>query len=291
MKIFAHHDPDGLISAYFVKKAIGGEIVVVEEFGDTSKWEKGDFMVDMRPKDPNIEGQVIDHHPNHPTIVERKYNLIWDDVPASLICWRLYKDKIPKKEWWKVVIGIVGDGQPNLIPYEIFESNKILLQNLKTYSRLSYGDWKMSYYPAYLLVSSPINAYARCHEYKTALALIEKATSPLDIIENKEAIAKKNEVARACENAIENAHIYDFLNLKVVFFKSENIRLSGYIASKLSNQNTTVLAINEVNGNLSLRGDLSLYYREKFKKLKYLELDGHPGFMGCLLYTSPSPRD
>jgi len=288
MKIFAHHDPDGLISAYFTKKAVGGDIVVVEEFGDTSKWQKGDYMVDMRPKDPKIEGQVIDHHPNHPTIVERKYNLIWDNVPASLICWRLYKDKIPKDEWWKVVIGVVGDGQANLIPAEVFESNKMLLQNLKTYSRLSYGDWKISYYPVYLLLSSPINAFARCGEYRTALNLIEKAKSPLDIIENKEAIAKKSEVAKACESAIDNARIYDFTNLKVVLFRSENIRLSGYVASKLAGQSNTVLAINEVNGHLSLRGDLSLYYKEKFKKLKYLELDGHPGFMGGRLKTDTS---
>ena len=118
--IFFHHDPDGVTSALFTyyhlnKKA---NVKCPEIFGDTDGWKDGDYMVDMRPTTGDIKGTVIDHHPNH--IEDRKYELYHEEYPASLITYEMFKEDIPEKDRWKVACGLVGDGQPELIPPEVF---------------------------------------------------------------------------------------------------------------------------------------------------------------------------
>jgi len=289
IQIFAHHDADGLISAYFTKIGLGtnSKIVVTEEFGEAPNWKDGDYMVDMRPKDPNFNGVVIDHHPDHPPISQRKYKLIWADKPASILCWEYFKDKIPKNEWWKVVIGAAGDGQVEKVPFEVFDSCPELFKASVWKSKSWSGKWSISGYPAYKLLSSPINAFARFGQYDEALHIIEKAKTPLDILHSNDVYSKRDELKRVFEDVMSKSDVYDFGNLKVIIFASQKVRLSGYIASVLGEDVGTVLAINKVDGSLSLRGDLALYYKEKLKSLKYLEIDGHPGYMGGKIKVDP----
>ena len=282
--IFFHHDPDGLVSAYFTHFAYPNYIMkTTDNFGDTKNFKKGDIMVDMRPDNPNIDGLVIDHHPGHAPLAKRKYKLIWDKVPASLICWRQFKDKIPKKHWWKVAIGLLGDGQPELIPYEVFESCPELLKTPKSYMACKYNKWSASFFPVYKGLSSAVNSYARFGDMGMAMDLIKDANRPMDITTSLAVKKQKKKVKDAFDDAMERSYMEPFGNsFYVIIYESRTCRLSGYIASVLQSsfRNATVLAINKINGSASMRGDLALYYKGKLASIKYLDIDGHPGFMG-----------
>ena len=79
-KIRAHHDADGIISAYFLAYGIKDPKIELWDgkFGDTTGLKKGDWMVDMRPLQ-NMEGlNCIDHHLPHRE--DRKYELISSDA-------------------------------------------------------------------------------------------------------------------------------------------------------------------------------------------------------------------
>ena len=278
--IYCHHDADGICSAHFVALVTpDAKIKVVDEFGSTKGWEKGDIMVDMRPNNPNIEGLVIDHHLPHPE--PHKYELISDVVPASLITWRLYKDKIPKEEWWKLAIGVMGDGQPELIPIEIYEECPSLLKNVKTSIYQSYGKWNINMMPLYKLLSSSINSFLRKGEYDSALNLLKYSESPMDIYSSEDTRISKADVRNEFTASVKDADIFDYDNLAVIIFYSK-YRMSGYIGSSLQSSlnHKTIMAINKRDGSVSLRGDLATYYKNKLKDIDYLEIDGHAGFMG-----------
>lgn len=282
-KLRTHWDADGVATAHFASFGIDDSEIEIGEydkgFGDTSGLTKDDWILDMRPSDPKWDGNCIDHHLPHSE--DRKYNLISDIVPATLIAWREYKDKIPKKEWWKAAIGICGDGQPELIPTEIFKETPALLKQVKTSAYNSYGKWNLSTFPLYKLLSSNINAFLRKGEYDSALSLIKYSGDPMDIYTSEDARIAKSDVKKDCKTAIQNCEMIDYGNLNVVIFYSK-YRMSGYVSSTLqSSMNTkTIMAINKRNGSLSLRGDLAYYYRDILKPIKYLTIDGHPGFCG-----------
>jgi len=269
--------------SYHVKQP---EIIIsTGEFGDVSELKEGDWLVDQHPLEDKAKINVLDHHGTYD--LKRSYNLIYDDVPAGLIVWNNFKEEIPKSEWWKVVCAIVGDGQPELIPYEIFKQEPSLLNQLKTSAYQSYGKWKLSYYPIYKLLSSPINAFLRKGDFDDALRLITEAKKPVDIIYNREAIKAKAEVRSEFEKCVKNCDSYDFQNLNLILFYSD-FRMSGYIASALQNslEGKTIMAINKKNGRGSLRGDLAIFWRDRFKDVdgfEYLVCDGHAGFMGATL--------
>jgi len=293
-KIITHHDADGLISAYLTSFGVKSpKIIVGERFGDTTEWEKGSYMTDMRPIDPSIEGTVIDHHPGHPGLADRKYSLVWDQKPASILAWQKFKDDIPKDQWWKTMIGAVGDGQPEKVPYEIWKECPELMQRTKTFISHSYGEWKVSYMPAYKLLSSGINAFARYGEYDTALRLIRKAESPKDIINNPEIVAQKSQLSNTktgdFTKVMQSAEIYPLHYMTLCIYNSPNVRLSGYIASVLasSKENTVVLAVNSDNGSLSLRGDTANYIKGELNNLDYVNIDGHDGFCGGNITKHP----
>jgi len=285
-----HHDADGITAGYFT--AYNPKIKEPKldgwdgKFGDTTGLKAGDWMVDMRPIQ-NMEGlNVIDHHLPHRE--DRAYNLISDEVPASLIAWREFKEDIPKSEWWKLAVGLLGDGQPELIPTEVFESCPQLLTQIKTSSYKSYGKWSINYYPIYRLLSSYVNSLLRKHDFNEALNLMKYSQKPINIINSIKARAAKASVSKEFERIINTSESYDLDNLAIFIFSSD-FRMSGYVASSMQSalSGKTVLALNRNDGSGSLRGDLAYYWRDKLKHIDYLNIDGHPGFCGASLNGNP----
>ena len=285
-QIFGHHDPDGIVSSYFTTfEYPDSTIKIVEKFGDTQHWVDGSIMCDMRPDNPDIEGLVIDHHLPHPK--EHKYTLISDDVPAGLIAWKQFKDKIPKSEWWKVSIALCGDGQPELIPTEVYKECPSLLKRVKTSGYQSYGKWNINMFPIYKLMSSGLNAIMRKGEYGQALDLLKYSISPFELYNSDATRVAKMEIKNDFKMAVTESEIVDYGNLALVIFHS-HYRMSGYVASALMDtlRGKTIMAINKRNGSLSLRGDLAYYYRDILSSIEYLKTDGHPGFCGGKLTKS-----
>ena len=288
MKILAHHDADGLVTAYFTQFKFGEcEVIFPERFGDVKKFSKGDIMVDMRPSSPDIEGLVIDHHLPHPE--NRKYELIQADYPASLIAWEQFKDNIPKKHWWKLVIGLGGDGSLHYTPAEIFRLCPVLLKSVNTTSYYQYSKLRVNTIPVYKELSSAINSFLRKSEFENATNLLRYAESPMDIVTSEDVKLAKEDIRKEFSRIVSTMETIDFDDLVVVLFESK-YRMSGYVASALSSAfgYKTMMAIDTKSGSLSLRGDLALYIKDKLKPLEYLDIDGHPGFMGGRLRKNPN---
>lgn len=274
MTIYAHHDPDGVISAYLLSLATDdGKVEFPEEFGDTSGIKPFDYMVDMRPDDPSKEFSCIDHHPRHSE--DREYSLIYDNEPASLIVYNNFKHQIPEEEHWKTVIGAVGDYQAYKIPVEIWENNPMLLRLRKTWSGKSYGKIKTSHMPIYKSLSSPINALCRIGQCDKALKIIHRAENPLHIIENQDALKAKSKVKSEFNSLVENCKILYYGAINFVTFNSK-YRMSGYMAAALeNNMNKTILAMDTGTGSLSVRGDLVRYIQHYSPQDETLFIDGH----------------
>jgi len=243
-----------------------------------------------------ITHNCIDHHPGHGGITERKYKLIFDEVPASLLCWREFKDKIPKEEWWKAAIGVNGDVQPETLPYEIWKLCPQLLDNpafkISNFWSKQEKQYVMSTFhlPLYKRVSSALNTWARVGEYGKALDLLKESKSPLDLVQNTEMLKQKKENIKLYNKALGTAMVHDFGYLKLVLFESYNIRLSGWIASAMVKERDpgTVLAINTIDGRLSLRGELATFYKGDLEKLNCIDFSGHGVAMGGKLKGDPN---
>ena len=285
--IRCHHDADGITTAYFTKFHVKNGTIEIwnGNFGEVRGLKAGDWLVDMRPT-ADLEGlTVIDHHPPHP--LTHKYTLHFKSYPASLIAWEMFKEEIPKKEWWKLAIGLVGDAAPELIPYEVFESKPELLVNIKTSAHQSYGKWKVNYYPVYKLLSSGINALLRLGDFDRALRIIKTVDSPFQLLQNKEIKLAKARVSAEFERIMREQNCYEFDNLIVCLFRSD-IRMSGYISSSmLSGDTPAIMSINLNTNRGSLRGELASYWKAKLSNLNYLTIDGHSSAMGVSLHDSP----
>jgi len=286
--IRCHHDADGITSGYFLSFTIPNSKIEIwnGKFGDTTGLKRDDWMVDMRPIQNMKDLNVIDHHLPHRE--DREYKLISDIHPASFITWNLYKEEIPKQEWWKLAIGLVGDGQPELIPTEVYDSCPQLLTDFKTSVYQSYGKWNIGYYPSYKLLSSYINALLRTKRFEDALNLVAYSQNPKDILNSTKARGAKADVKKNLEDILKTCNSYDFQDLAIFIFESE-YRMSGYLASTLQSSlsGKTIMAINRLDGSGSLRGDLAHYWRDKLKHLEYLQIDGHPGFCGLNISCNP----
>ena len=300
IRVRAHSDADGITSAYFLSWAVKNPKIEIwtGDFGDTTGLKKGDYMVDMKPIQ-NMEGlNVIDHHFPHPE--DRKYNLYpdlkndciryaSDIIPATYLVWDKYKEEIPKSQWWKIAIGLMGDGQPQLIPTEVFDLCPELSENIKTSIVTNYGKISVNSWPMYKLLSSPINALLRMSEDTKALNLLAMSTTPRHIFNNVDARKAKNEVKSEFNRILGlynqdklniNCEIFDFSKLMIVTYQSD-IRMAGYIATQLNSQTgKTILCIDKKTGKGSLRGDLAVYWGDKLKHFEYLTVGGHPGYMG-----------
>lgn len=290
--LHTHHDADGIASAYLTQYAYPDyKIHIPEEFGDVTDWNDGDIMTDMRPRDPSIKGTVIDHHPGHAPIGERKYTLHFGHKPATLVAFDMFKDKIPKDQWWKAMIGAVGDGQPEKCSYEIWESCKPLLKKYSTYVSKKRGasGWSYGSYPIYQSLSSPVNAFCRVGKYDEIFDIVKEVKTPLELIKHPAVISQKKKNNTQFNGIMYGSEVLTLPNLRIVLYKSRDIRVTGWVASVLGNDNDTCIAINQLNGHLSVRGVLSNYIKGLCKEhnLDYIYFDGHDGFMGGRIQGDP----
>ena len=286
--VVAHDDADGITSAVLLvlaEEADPESVTFVEQFGQyiTPK----DTMVDMRPLE-GFKGLCYDHHLGHPE--NPPYTLIWDDVPTSLIIFRRFIDKIPKEHWWKVVVGINGDGQPELIPPRIFKEFPELLMMSSSFGWSSsegrYTTWS---YPIYSQLSAYINAAARSRQPELAFEILLNAESPFEIVENEALSQMRETIAKRVNEVTKAAKIYSFGPFLLVYYQAEE-KLGGRVAMKVSGSNATVLAINETTGEVSIRGDLATFLVEELNKLNIGEFGGHPGFAGGLIENRIDPK-
>lgn len=293
-KIHFHHDADGLVSAYMTSFAYpNAKLVCAKEFGDITGVNDGDIMVDMKPKESSKNITVIDHHPNHPSVSERKYKLTFDNKPASILCWEKFKDKIPKEEWWKVVAGACGDMQYEEVPFEVWESCPALLTRAsnKFYNYQSKG-WITYPNPIFIKLSSALNSFLRYGEWEKAMDILKDAKTPFDIIEHPDVLEQKKKLRKDFTAILSEAKQFNFGYLKVVLYESNKVRLTGYIASVVAPSNnfldpTTVIAINTVDGSLSVRGGLCTYYQGRLSGIKEIEFSGHGLACGGKLKGDP----
>ena len=289
MKLHCHHDADGITSGvlfYTAMKNMGmevDEIIYPDEFGGVDDWESGDTMVDMTPVDPTIEGMVYDHHPSHPPESERNYQLVWDSVPASLIVYNEFKDKLDYEDKWKVAVGVSGDGQPQVIPVEIWrEYPELTIVYRSEYYNKTYDN------PMYMILSSLVNSACRLGTPDISFKVLLDAKSPLDLLNNGTLQDNRKTVSKITKNA-QSEGTKILLPKGVVLLTYNSLySLSGRLASAMASSGTTSIALNEQDGSFSVRGALANLikdilddYPDDFK------IGGHDGFLGGKCLNDP----
>ena len=283
-QIAVHDDADGLTSAVLLAKFHDVQkIFVPDEFGDTLDPETksdSEVMVDMVPLNPMKDILVFDHHPNHPAKEERKYTLIWDSVPTSLIVYSIFEDLIPEQERWKVAVGLVGDGQAELIPPSIWKAFPELLMGYGTVYE-KYGDVKISSWPVYIRLSSGINAACKLGSDKwyTAYQVLKNATTPLQILTDPSLEAAKDLVEREKARILGTTHPIELNYIRLWDLDSE-YKMERHLAPIVGKETwKSDLLVNTKTRRISLRGSLTLWVVEEMNKMGY-QINGHPGFCG-----------
>lgn len=281
--VSSHHDADGVYSAVLLSKVF--EISVIEfpdKFGD---YENSQVSLDLgSPLNKDWNGLVIDHHPHDQSTM--KYKLVWDVYPTGLIVYELFKDLIPQEYSWLVSGSLVGDGQPSMIPAEVWENNPELLE-MRGSIYESYGKTSLYEYPLYSLLASPINATCRLGNSYSAYKILKQCRSPDDVIShpvfkedqdtlNQEYDRVINEFGRDRKNRRNTMEIGEFL---IIPFESQ-YRIASRIASSLQSiTRKTIISINYKIGEISVRGDLAYLVMNKLQPLGWT-IGGHAGYVG-----------
>lgn len=287
-KVAIHDDADGITCGVLLNLVYTiHDVFCPQEFGDA---EDSEVVADMIPKEKNKPYLVFDHHPNHPPKGERKYTLVWDVVPASLIIYNIFKDQIPKDERWKVAVGVVGDGQAELIPTEIWRDFPELMDGYSTVYE-KYG-LKFSMYPIYARISSGINATCKLAEDKwyTGYQVLKNASSPIDLIEDPSLVAAKALLREEYRNVLKETHPIDLPYIRFWKIKS-HMKMERHLAPiAMKNSIKSTMIVNDLTKKISLRGALTVLICEQLNKMGY-NINGHPGFAGGQLRPDQEPED
>jgi len=251
--------------------------------------------------DEKYDNFIIDHHMQTMEYVAKKCKdasyvaskVFFGDIPTTGLVYRAFTDKIPDEEKWKVVGGMVGDGQPEKVPVEIWDMFPQLLETRGRVYRTAYGKMSEYPYPLYKHLSSPVNATCRMGNPEGAYEIIRRAKTPDDIItsivfkNDKEAI--KNEINSIFRSGVEEQNITKYLSVVVI---NTDVKLASRICSAMSgmNSNKTWLIINEGSRKMSLRGDLASYIGAKLNERGF-QCGGHYGFYGGNLEETQIPED
>ena len=286
IKISVHTDADGIYSGVLLSYAIEVETVLFpERFGDTVIGDSiPDIILDQVPVDSNYSGLVLDHHPHHPR--ERRYRLIYDTVPTGLIVYNILKDRIPERHRWKVVGSLVGDGQPELIPVEIWRQYPILLEEVG--SIVDRRDLIFYRSPVWSLLSSPVNSACRCNMEDVAFKIVRDARDPYDIIFDPALQACKKRVEEEMSRIIKQFKPID-LGYYIYWEFDSELKLTGYLASRAESiYKKTAIVVNRKRKILSIRGVLSDLLKE-YLSSKY-SIGGHSGYSGGYLREDQDTR-
>jgi len=281
-----HDDADGVYSASMLMYIF--KIRKVEESYELHSPPFNEYTDDVALDlgYPTIETEtkiVIDHHPGHER--KTKYKLYFDKVPTGLIIWNHLKDYIPETQWWRVVGALIGDGQVELVPDEIWDLFPQLTDE-KGILYQSRGNYYVSKYPLYVYLSSGVNALCRLGNPLQALMECLNWKTPIDAVLS-ETVKEAKELLRVEANNILNQKpVIEVLKNKVIISRIKTTRpefgMSGYVASKLSAQYKfhTVVVINDSNGEVSIRGVLAKYIANKLTQSGF-KAGGHPGYCGA----------
>jgi len=307
--VCSHFDADGcysaaLLSSVFKIKKIhfpwlfGDYSVIKEQKRNETIETSVDVGLDLGPPLDEFNGIIIDHHPQtleYKRSTSPKYDskIFYDDVPTTGIVYKLFKDRIPENETWKVAGGLVGDGQANKMPIEIWDKFPVLLESRGRIYQGTYGKLRDYPYPIYKQLSSPVNAMCRNGDPETAYEIIKRAKSPIDIVNNP---AMKND-QETIENEIKEVfkerpieeNVRDTVGIVVINSKK---RIGSRICTLLSgmDSNKTWIVANDTNKKFSIRGDLADYVGSKLLKEGF-SCGGHSGFWGGELKTEQTGKD
>lgn len=287
-----HDDADGIYSASLLIKMF--QIKDLEENGSKRPWlscppfneYKTDVAVDLGfPSDKEWTGIIIDHHPDHPLPIARKYKLYWGTHPTGLVIYENMKDIIPKEHLWRVAGSTVGDGQAELIPIEIWDMYPELMDEKGTVYKSYKGDMAFSKYPVWSYLSSGINALCRLGNPIGALKMCLGWNSPMDAVTSSEAQEAKNFLAIEENNIMKQKPIAEIIKNRfciIRFRTTGNYGMSGRLASALAGGHKflTLVLVNETNGEVSIRGTLAKYIATKLSNIGY-KAGGHAAFCGA----------
>ena len=285
-----HDDADGIYSAALISSIFKVKnFVCPNEFGDYHLDD--DTFVDLgldlgAPLHEEFEGILIDHHP-HP--FETKYKLIWDSKPTTGIVYDIFSDMLASEHKWKVVGGLVGDGQVELTPDEIWESYPFLLEQRSTIYRNKYNKLSEYAYPVFKLLSSPVNAMCRVGSPYDAYEIVKRAKTPSDIIDNRAMqsdmdLLDSDERQIWSSDGLPTVQINRYISIVKI---SSKFKQAGRIAAKLKNmaQNTTWVVINEPQKQISIRGEFAKLISNRLTEHGF-KVGGHAGFCGGSLSES-----
>jgi len=287
VRISTHADADGLAAASLLASVFDAPASVYPQRLFGNYVENSDFILDMRPNNPEgcKEAIVIDHHLGHPT--SPPYRLIYEDLPASLIVYKLLKDRLPKEITWKVSVGCVGDGEPFRVPLEVIKSHPQLFEkSLSLYVRKA-GEISTYEYPVWLLLASGLNALCKFKNETLAYQLIAEARSPLELVNDGRLIEAKSKLRDEVNRCFKEG-IFMKIGEVVLGLINSEASCEKDLANKIEiDTHSTALIVNLRDNIISCRGILSSLLGEYFKDGKIIELGGHPGYMGGTLKSTP----
>lgn len=288
LNVCSHHDADGVYSLALAAQVLDiDNYLFPDVFGDYKTIPGGpgeddvetDLAMDLgQPLDKEYTNYVIDHHP-HPD--EVNYKLAHMHVPTGLIVYNMFKDKIPKEKLWLVAGSLVGDGQAELIPREVFDSNRGLLDRTGSIYQ-SYGKFNMYDFPVYLMLSSGVNGLCRIGNPMMALKVVMNAKDPLDVLENPAVVDAKEVVKKETARIFKDYNKFIMVGSNVIVYPfSTQMRLTGLVASKLAgNKNDkTIIVVNQADKGMSMRGHLADYIGRQLQD-KGWTTGGHSGYYG-----------
>lgn len=282
-----HGDADGIASLVLYLKGKGLSLNVVDyycpsKFGDVGK--NPDVVLDQTPKDSDWSGLCYDHHNQHPE--ERDYELVFDDIPTSGILYEEFKDVLDREDAWKVVIGIAGDGQPELVPQEIWEDYPIL-QTTSGWTKRNYGNLKYYTQPVYSMIKTLINAPARMGAEEVSFTTLWEATSPIDILFDETLRTYKKNLDKEMRSVEKKMKLIDMRDIAYAEYSSE-MRLYINMDLKQSTGKTAVI-LNTNNGKVSATGPQARSIAD-FLNEKGVDAGGHQGYCGGHLPETMTPK-
>jgi len=291
IKVATHRDADGISSAVLFTeylKSIKPEVKVDVWFPEFFGYIDGDedVILDMYPKGEKFRGIVIDHHSyEHEEAIKRNPHatFISGNVPTGLMVYQLFEGILRGN--WKVVVSLVGDGQPERIPVEIWQKYPELRKTKVCYVYRKGSQTTIYRDPIWQYMSGGINALCKTNRPELAYQYLLLAKKPLDLIQLekiREAITEKREEV---DKVMKRKDKYGVLSISdAIYFEFESdFDIQSDIANILSrDERGLVVVVNRKTGKGSIRGVLAYWIKTELEK-RGLNVGGHYGYVGITL--------